>query len=70
MSTTVFKDIQGKTIKLGDRVAYASYKNLGMTVGTVTKIGRLNVHVTPAPTAFNPAPEFFRPNELVKLAKV
>ena len=67
---TTFKDIQGRTIKLGDRVAYASYKNLGMTVGTVTKLGRVNVHVTPAPTAFNPATENFRPNELVKLTKV
>lgn len=65
--TTVFKDIVGNTISLGDTVAYASYKNLGMTLGTVTKLGRLNVYVTPAKTAFNPDTENFRPNELVKV---
>ena len=67
MKTTVFKDIVGNTINLGDTVAYASYKNLGLILGTVTKLGRVNVHVTPPANAFNPLPESFRPNELVKV---
>lgn len=67
MKTTQFKDIVGNTISLGDTVAYASYKNLGMTLGTVTKLGRVNVHVTPPAGAFNPDTESFRPNELVKI---
>ena len=65
--TVSFKDAVGRTIKVGDRVAYASYHNLGLTLGTVTKLGRVNVEVTPPETAFNTRPETFRPAELVKV---
>ena len=65
--TVAFKDAVGRTIRVGDRVAYASYHNLGLTLGTVTKLGRVNVEVTPPETAFNPRPETFRPADLVKV---
>ena len=64
--TTTFKDRLGRTIKVGDRVAYASFHNLGLTLGTVTKLGRVNVEVTPPKTAFNPRPETFRPADVIK----
>jgi hypothetical protein len=72
----VFKDLQGRTLKVGDRVAFASFKNLGMTVGTITKLGRVRVHVTsklgdPNVTAHwleEPWTEQFSGNELVKVA--
>ena len=66
-TTPVFQDIVGNTINPGDTVAYASYKNLGLILGTVTGLGRLDVQVTPPATAFNPAAESFRPNELVRV---
>ena len=64
---TTFKDKLGRTVTVGDRVAYASYKNLGMTFGTITKLGRLNATVTPEAPAFNSDSEVFRPTELVKI---
>jgi hypothetical protein len=73
---TIFKDLQGRTLRVGDRVAFASYKNLGMAVGTIIKLGKLNVHVhtdnTHPLVNIHWLPEgwteTFRPNELVKVA--
>lgn len=63
-----FKDRVGKPVALGDRVAYASYHNLGLTLGTITKVGRLNVHITPEPTAWrNDKIESFRPQDVIKV---
>jgi hypothetical protein len=61
------QDKLGRTLTVGDRVAYASYKNLGMTFGTVTKLGRLRAIVTPEAPAFSPDSESFRTTELVKI---
>ena len=63
MST--LQDRLGRTVAVGDRVAYASYKNLGMTLGTVVKLGRLRATVAPEAPAFNPDLESFRTTELV-----
>ena len=66
MST--FQDRVGKPLKLGDRVAYASYHNLGLTLGTITKVGRLNVHITPEATAWrNDKIESFRPADVIRV---
>lgn len=60
-------DKLGKEVKVGDRVVYASYKNLGMTFGTVTKLGRIRAEITPEAPAFNPAAESFNTNDIVKV---
>lgn len=39
------KDRLGKTLKVGDRVAFSSYKNLGLTVGKINKLGRIRAEV-------------------------
>ena len=67
MKTVVLKDKLGRTLTVGDRVAYASYKNLGMTLGTVTRLGRLRAQVEPEAPAFNPESESFRTEELVRI---
>ena len=61
------QDKLGRTLTVGDRVAYASFKNLGMTFGTVTKLGRLRATVVPEAPAFNPDSESFRTTELVRI---
>ena len=65
MST--LQDKLGRAIAVGDRVAYASYKNLGMTLGTVVKLGRLRATVAPEAPAFNSDSESFRTTELVRI---
>ena len=45
MKTVILKDMLGNTLSVGDRVAFASYKNLGLTVGTVRKLGRIRAEV-------------------------
>lgn len=60
-------DRLNQPLAVGDRVAYASYKNLGLTLGTIVKIGRVRATVEPEAPAFNPAAESFRTNELVKV---
>lgn len=65
MST--LQDKLGRTVAVGDRVAYASYKNLGMTLGTVVKLGRLRATVEPEAPAFNTDSESFRTTELVRI---
>jgi hypothetical protein len=64
------KDLQGQVLQVGDRVAFASYHNLGLTIGTVQKIGRLRAEVTPVKCRFKnivPKVESFRTNDLIKL---
>jgi len=73
-----FKDAVGKPLAVGDLVAFASYKNLGLTIGQIAKIGRLNVTINGVPDSgpvTNTAPwlveenwqESFRPAEVVKV---
>jgi hypothetical protein len=64
---TQLQDKLGHSLAVGDRVAYASYKNLGMTFGTVVKLGRLRAQVAPEAPAYNPDSESFRTTELVKI---
>ena len=65
MST--LQDKLGRTLAVGDRVAYASFKNLGMTFGTVVRLGRLRAVITPEAPAFNAESESFRTTELVRI---
>ena len=62
-----FKDRVGQSLTVGTRVAYSSYHNLGLTLGTITKLGRVNVHVTPEPGAWNTTPESFRSTDVVRV---
>ena len=64
---TQLQDKLGRGLSVGDRVAYASFKNLGMTFGTVVKLGRLRAQVAPEAPAFCPDSESFRTTELVKI---
>lgn len=66
-TANILVDKLGRTVAVGDRIAYASYKNLGMTLGTIVKLGTLRAIVTPDLPAFNVAEESFRTTELVKL---
>jgi hypothetical protein len=61
------QDKLGRSLTVGDRVAYASFKNPGMTIGTVSKLGRLRAVITPEAPAFNPDSESFRTTELIKI---
>lgn len=66
--STQFKDRVGHPLSIGTRVAYSSYHNLGLNLGTITKIGRVNVHVTPDATSWvNDRIESFRPADVVKV---
>jgi hypothetical protein len=49
---TQLKDMQGKEIKVGDRVALHSYHNLGLAIGIVEKLGRVRCQVRPIQTRF------------------
>lgn len=44
-ATIELKDMFGQVLSVGDRVAFASYKNLGLTVGTVKKLGTKRAYV-------------------------
>jgi len=65
--TVELKDKLGNTLAVGDRIAYASYKNVGLTLGTVVKLGRLRAEVAPELPAFNEDHESFRTTELLKV---
>ena len=66
-TANILVDKLGRTVTVGDRIAYASYKNLGMTLGTIVKLGTLRAVVAPDLPAFNDATESFRTTELIKL---
>ena len=69
MKTTIkLKDMQGRVLSVGDRVAYSSHHNLGLTIGLVQKLGRLRAEVTPeSKTAFSNTAESFRTEDLIKI---
>ena len=69
MKTAInLKDMQGRVLSVGDRVAYASYHNLGLTIGLVQKLGRLRAEVAPeSKTAFSKTAESFRTEDLIKI---
>jgi len=64
---TFLKDKLGRTVKVGDRVAYASFYNLGMTIGIVTKLGKVRATVIAEDTSFTDSSESMRTTELIKI---
>lgn len=64
---TILKDKLGRSVKVGDKVAYASFYNLGMTIGIITKLGRLRAEVIAEDTSFTDSSESLRTTELVKI---
>jgi hypothetical protein len=70
MSATTLKDMLGRTLKVGDRVALSSYHNLGLAVGIVEKLGRVRAQVRPVQTRFTSTDstvESIDTGELIKL---
>ena len=67
MKTVKLKDKLGRTVRVGDRVAYASFYNLGLTIGMVIKTGRIRAEVQAQDTSFSDATESFRTTELIKI---
>ena len=47
MKTTKTLDMCGKTLRVGDRVAYVSFHNLGLTIGIVKKLAHVRAEVVP-----------------------
>ena len=69
MNTTL-KDMQGKTVNVGDRVAYASYWNVGLTIGIVESLGTVRAKIVhESNTAWSNKPESFATNLVLKLGK-
>ena len=50
--TTELKDMLGRTLKVGDKVALSSYHNLGLAVGVIEKLGRVRAQVRPIQCRF------------------
>lgn len=66
----ILKDMLGQELKVGDRVALSSYKNLGLAVGIVEKLGRVRAQVRPIQTRFSkvdPTIESIGTDDLIKL---
>ena len=52
-TATQLKDMQGKIIKVGDRVAMVSWHNAGsLVIGVVEKLGRVRAQVRPVQASF------------------
>ena len=67
-TVTQLKDMQSQVLAVGDRVAYASYHNLGLTIGIVQKLGRTRAEVAPeSKTAFSKKAESFPTENLIKI---
>ena len=67
---TILKDMLGKELQVGDRVALHSYRNLGLAVGIVEKLGRIRAQVRPIQTRFSktdPTVESIGADDLIKL---
>jgi hypothetical protein len=67
---TILKDMLGKELKVGDRVALHSYRNLGLAVGIVEKLGRVRAQVRPIQTRFlttDPTIESIGADDLIKI---
>ena len=67
MKQVIAIDRLGNTLTVGDRVAYASYHNLGLTVGTIVKLGRTNATVDPGKAAWNTTEESFHFADVIKV---
>lgn len=64
------KDMQGKTLAVGDRVAMSSYHNPGLVIGIVEKLNRVRVVVRPVKCQFSEVVdtvETVGSDELIKL---
>jgi len=68
---TQLKDMQGKEIKVGDRVAMVSYHNAGsLVIGVVEKLGTVRAQVRPVKASFTnivPQVASIGSTELIKL---
>lgn len=64
---TPLKDKLGRTVRVGDRVAYASFYNLGLTIGKIIKLGRVRAEVVAVDTSFTDSTEFLRTTELLRI---
>ena len=67
---TILKDMLVKELQVGDRVALHSYRNLGLAVGIVEKLGRVRAQVRPIQTRFSkkdPTVESIGADDLIKL---
>ena len=60
-------DKLGKQVKLGTRVAYSSHYNRGLTLGTITRVGRVRVYVTPEAGSWRSEVESFHSTDVVKV---
>ena len=71
MKTAILKDMVGKEIKVGDRVAMVSWHNAGsLVIGVVEKLGRVRAQVRPVQASFTniiPVVASIGTNELIKL---
>jgi len=70
MKQVILKDMLGKTLAVGDKVALHSYHNLGLAVGVIEKLGRVRAQVRPIQTRFtktNPTVESIGTDDLIKL---
>ena len=64
---TTLKDRLGKSLKVGDRIAYSSHYNLGMTLGTIVKLGRVRAEVAPESPAWRSEHESITTTDLIKV---
>ena len=64
---TTLKDKLGKELKVGDRIAYSSHYNLGMTLGRVVKLGRVRAEVAPEQPAWRSEHESITTTDLVRV---
>ena len=70
MKQVILKDMLGNTLSVGDRVALSSYRNLGLAVGVIEKLGRVRAQVRPVQTRFSrtdPTIESIGADDLIKI---
>ena len=67
MNTLTLKDKLGRRRAVGDRIAYASHYNLGMTLGTVIKLGRVRAEVAPEVGSWRTEHESITTTDLIKV---
>jgi len=70
-TATQLKDMQGKEIKVGDRVAMVSWHNAGsLVIGVVEKLGTVRAQVRPVKASFtniDPTVASIGSTDLIKL---
>ena len=71
MKQVILKDMLGRTLSVGDRVALSSYHNLGLAVGVIEKLGRVRAQVRPIKTGvksfIDPTIESISTTDLIKI---